>query len=423
VITTSVEHISKRYRIGKGAAAMMLPTLIPARVRRREQTAPREIWALRDVSFDASAGEILGIIGANGAGKSTLLKVLARITPPTEGRARVRGRVVPLLELGAAFQAEATGRENVFLNAALYGIPRQVVNRRMQDIFEFAELEKFIDTPVKRYSSGMYLRLAFSVAINMEPDVLLADEVLAVGDIGFQERCLTRVEEAGEQGLTVLFVSHDMAAVRRLCDRVMWINAGEIVDIGDPEEVVSRYEESTWALLADEADQGSHVNELGEVLSTGLYSPGGDGLGSIRVSDEVHIRVRLRIKAPNICVRCVLVVTAEGVAAFRTAQPHEFETGEPGVYVFTARVPPHLLSDTVYTVKTGVFLVDDARETALMRHHALTFRVYDTDETRSARGTYRHELPGVLRPRLDWSVDREDLTPRSLAASGRGRSL
>jgi lipopolysaccharide transport system ATP-binding protein len=416
VITVSVEGISKRYRIGKGAAAMMLPTVVPARVRKKQRTPQKDLWALRDVSFNTREGSILGVIGANGAGKSTLLKVLARITPPTEGRARVRGRVVPLLELGAAFQPEATGRENVFLNAALYGIPRQVAHRRMNDIFEFAEIGAFIDTPVKRYSSGMYLRLAFSVAINMEPNVLLADEVLAVGDIGFQERCLTRVEEAGAQGLTVLFVSHDMAAVRRLCDRVMWINAGKIVDIGDPEEVVSRYEESTWALLAGDADTGSHANDLGELLSTDLHSADGDPLGSVRVSDELDVRVRLRIKSPDTMVRCVLLVSADGVAAFRTAQPQEFEAVEPGVYSVTVRIPPHLLADTVYTVKTGVFLAREGREEALTRHHALTFRVYDTDEAESARGTYPHQLDGVLRPRLEWSVEQEEQPFRSVGA-------
>lgn len=408
MITVRVQGVSKRYRIVKGSGAA--PSFVPARLSRRARPRHRkDIWALRDVTFKVASGTVLGIVGANGAGKSTLLKVLARITPPTSGRARVRGRVVPLLEVGGAFQPEATGRENVFLNAALFGIPREDAQRRLDDIVDFAGVQDFVDTPVKRYSSGMYLRLAFSVAVNMDPDILLADEVLAVGDLAFQERCLRKVEQASAEGLTVLFVSHDMAAVRRLCGRVIWLNAGRIVDDGDPESVVGAYEESAWQLLAGNEKGGSHVNKYGEILHTRLLSADRVEKGAGRVSEELVVRVTLRMDWAGIGFRCVLVFSADGVDAFRTVQPEVAPVPEPGIYTADVRIPAHLLADTVYNVKTGVWIQRDGREPreyALVRPHALNFRVYDSEESASARGTYIGPLHGVVRPRLDWRVAR-----------------
>src|SRR6185436_19824646 len=195
----TVKNVSKRYALGS--------------------KVQREVWALKDVTFALEKGQILGVIGPNGAGKTTLLKVLSRVTPPTEGRIFGYGRVVPLLAIGAGFQEDQTGRANIFLNAAMYGVPAELVEERLDDIIDFADIGDFIDVQVRRYSSGMYLRLAFSVAVNMNPDILLADEVLAVGDVDFQERCLERVKQAGRDGMIVLFVSHDMAAITRLCSR------------------------------------------------------------------------------------------------------------------------------------------------------------------------------------------------------------
>ena len=200
-----------------------------------------EIWALNDISFDVAQGEVLGVIGRNGAGKSTLLKVLTRITTPTTGRATIRGRVGSLLEVGTGFHPELTGRENVFLNGAILGMKRREIDRKFAEIVEFAGVEQFIDTPVKRYSSGMYVRLAFAVAAHLEPEILLVDEVLAVGDAEFQRRCLGRMEEIGGTGRTVLFVSHNMQAVAQLCDRVILLEGGGIVLDGPSTEVVAQY--------------------------------------------------------------------------------------------------------------------------------------------------------------------------------------
>jgi len=246
------ERLSKQYRLGQGVSAQCtlgerLYGLAGGFANRLRGRAPvtrgrREaFWALNDVSFEAQPGNVLGVIGRNGAGKSTLLKVLSRITEPTDGRAVMRGRVGSLLEVGTGFHPELTGRENVYLNGAILGMKRREVNEKFDEIVAFAELEKFIDTPVKRYSSGMYVRLAFAVAAHLEPEVLLIDEVLAVGDAGFQQRCLGRMSEIAEGGRTVLFVSHDMGAVSRLCDRVMLMEGGEVEMIADPQQSIDRY--------------------------------------------------------------------------------------------------------------------------------------------------------------------------------------
>jgi lipopolysaccharide transport system ATP-binding protein len=201
-----------------------------------------EFWALRDVSFDVQPGEVIGVIGRNGAGKSTLLKILSRITEPTSGEARIRGRVASLLEVGTGFHAELTGRENVFLNGAILGMTKQEIRNKFDEIVAFAEIEKFIDTPVKRYSSGMYVRLAFAVAAHLEPEILIVDEVLAVGDVQFQKKCLGKMQEvSGKDGRTVLFVSHNMAAVKSLCSRGICLQGGEVVAIGDVVSVVQKY--------------------------------------------------------------------------------------------------------------------------------------------------------------------------------------
>lgn len=205
-------------------------------------TGIEEFWALRDVSFDVNPGDRVGIIGRNGAGKSTLLKILSRITEPTEGRIRLRGRVASLLEVGTGFHPELTGRENIFLNGAVLGMTKAEIRRKFDEIVEFAEVEKFLDTPVKRYSSGMYVRLAFAVAAHLEPEILVVDEVLAVGDAAFQRKCLGKMEDvASQEGRTVLFVSHNMAAIQTLCRRAIWLNAGKVEQDGESEPVINAY--------------------------------------------------------------------------------------------------------------------------------------------------------------------------------------
>lgn len=244
-----VEGLGKRYRIGEReryrALRDTLVDVITAPVRRlrspRSRGVDNTIWALRDVSLEVAPGEVLGVIGHNGAGKSTLLKILSRITEPTEGRAEVRGRVGSLLEVGTGFHPELTGRENIYLNGAILGMRRTEIARRFDEMVAFAEVERFIDTPVKRYSSGMYLRLAFAVAAHLEPEILLVDEVLAVGDAAFQNKCLGRMSDVAREGRTVLFVSHNLPSIEKLSQRVVVVDGGRVIMQGDPVECIAAY--------------------------------------------------------------------------------------------------------------------------------------------------------------------------------------
>jgi ABC-type polysaccharide/polyol phosphate transport system ATPase subunit len=379
----------------------------------------RELWALRDVSFSVAPGTILGVIGPNGAGKTTLLKVLSRVTPPTAGRVRGRGRVVPLLALGAGFQQELSGRENVFLNAAMYGISAAEVEKRLDDIVEFAGIGDFIDMPVKKYSSGMYLRIAFSVAVNMRPDILLADEVLAVGDLEFQEKCLERVQQAGRDGMTVLFVSHDMNAITRLCDRVLWLNAGEIVKIGDPETIVAEYQNAAWSFGVLQKKGGAHKSRIGEILDVSLVSADGRPIGAVRDDEESRIRIVHRFTEPGFAARYTIHVRARGAVAFRSRSPEDVPI-EPGVYAAEVTIPPGLLADTIYTVEVNVVGVrggamppDDY--VPMVAHNALTFQVFHPGSAQ------RDALGGVVAPRLKWELRQQAAGAAALPVASAAR--
>ena len=412
--TLTATGLGKRYRTNKGPSPwqqLMTKLGRPAETSSRS----REIWALKDVSFSVDRGTILGVIGPNGAGKTTLLKVLARITPPTEGRVVGYGSVAPLLELGAGLQPELTARENISLYTTWHGIGRAEMDKRQGDIVAFAEIDEFLDTPLKRFSSGMYVRLAFSIAVNMQPDILLADEILAVGDLSFQERCLQRVEEAGAAGMTVLFVSHDMAAIQRLCNRVIWLDAGRVVRDGDPAEVVGEYEQAAWTLTGGSAKagkRGAHVNQHGEILAMRLLSPDGREIGAARRDEPVLLNVTFSLLTPGVTARCLMSLTTRGVLAFRTTQPEEVRAVEPGIYSATVQVPPRLLADTIYSVKLGIMLSHEGKHEPLVQDNALTFRVYATDDenqrTLLTRELYRGtSSSGAVMPDLDWRVTRD----------------
>jgi lipopolysaccharide transport system ATP-binding protein len=237
-----VENLSKLYYLGGGTRHNSLRDTVMSFVRKPSLSRKKqELWALRDLTFTVGDGETLGIIGHNGAGKSTLLKILSRITKPTHGTAEIRGRVASLLEVGTGFHSELSGRENIYLNGAILGMSRREIQRNFDEIIAFAEIEKFIDTPVKFYSSGMYMRLAFAVAAHLEPEVLIVDEVLAVGDMAFQKKCINKMSDVRQEGRAVLFVSHNLQAVSRLCRRVIWLERGKIRLDGDAQQVISQY--------------------------------------------------------------------------------------------------------------------------------------------------------------------------------------
>jgi homopolymeric O-antigen transport system ATP-binding protein len=411
-----VEGISKRYLVPRPQKSQGTETRLE-RLRAffsiplaRELLGAQEIWALRDVSFEVERGTVLGVIGGNGAGKTTLLKVISKVIAPTSGRIRGRGRVVSLLELGAGFDDEASARENIFMNAAINGIPRAVALERFKDIVDFADLQNFVDTPVMYFSSGMYLRLAFSVAINMQPSILLADEILAVGDLEFQERCLQKVRDlARETGLTVLFVSHDMEAVSRICNRVIWIKDGQLHRSGEPEDVVTEYQNAAWEMLTSgekpEAKGSSHAGRYGEIVDVKLLSTDGREIGSPPKWEDVYVRIRFRTYRAKTQARCAFDLFCKGILVLRSAQPDVMWVAPDTVYEALVKIPASLLSETNYTINVGVTLTRAEREEhALVVNRALTFMVYGAEAREAAAGKHRM---GVIDPTLEWSLERK----------------
>jgi len=413
-VAIAAEGLSKRYRLGQLQRGYgTLRDALAGSVKRTAQREPRphqqHIWALEDVSFEVAEGEVLGVIGKNGAGKSTLLKILTRITAPTNGRAEIRGRVGSLLEVGTGFHGELTGRENIFLNGAVLGMKRREIARKFDDIVEFSGVAQFIDTPVKRYSSGMYVRLAFSVAAHLEPEILLIDEVLAVGDAEFQRRCLGRMEEYGASGRTVLFVSHNMPAVARLCDRVILLRRGRLELEGPAAHVVAHYlqtesgsmSERTWA-------EGSRVpgDDLVKLRSVRVVGEDGNAVDSADVRRPVGIEIGfevLRLGAP--VFPKIKVVDGQGDVAFNALDTRErwSEPSPPGEHSATAWIPGNLLSEGLYTVSVTICSIGGPK---LVPHananDAVSFHVQDPVEGDSARGRYTGALRGAVRPLLDW---------------------
>ena len=267
-IAVQFDHVSKRFNLRRDRPRSFQEMLV--NLFRRTPAAPEEFWALRDVSFSVERGQVVGFIGANGAGKSSLLKLVNGILPPTEGRVSVNGRVSGLLELGAGFHPDLTGRENIYLNGSILGLGRRELDRLFPSIVAFSELDQFIDAPVKHYSSGMYMRLGFAVAIHSQPDILLVDEVLAVGDAPFQAKCMNRILDMKKQGVTILFVTHDMEAVRKLCDQALWLDESRVRVAGRPDRVIAAYldhvaqEQYAATYGADEADGRRKTEDGGE---------------------------------------------------------------------------------------------------------------------------------------------------------------
>lgn len=412
-----VEGLSKRYRIGqyRSAYGTMRDSLNETvrRIARREHKPHYEdIWALKDVSFEVPEGAVLGIVGRNGAGKSTLLKILTRITTPTEGRATLHGHVSSLLEVGTGFHPELTGRENVYLNGSVLGMKRREITRKFDEIVEFSGVQKFIDTPVKRYSSGMSVRLAFAISAHLEPDVLLVDEVLAVGDAEFQRRCLGRMEELSSSGRTVIFVSHQMQSVSQLCDRALQLEEGRVVDDGSAEEVVARYLQKvggstasvSWPDLAS-APGGTLVR----LRSVRVVNEDGATVDAVDVRNPVGIEIAFTVlKSGATLFPKIKVYDRQGETAFNALDPSPrwHEPTEPGDYVSTAWIPGNLLNEGLTTVDATIALLGivklvpkaDAR-------NAVSFHVHDPGEGDSATGAFRGQLRGVVRPLLEWTTE------------------
>jgi lipopolysaccharide transport system ATP-binding protein len=405
------EGIGKRYRLGLDPSINTLREVLSGlHWGTGTHRSTRELWALQDVSLDISAGEVVGIIGANGAGKSTLLKVLSRITAPTTGRAEIRGRVGSLLEVGTGFHPELTGRENVFLNGAILGMRHDEVKARFDEIVAFAEVEPFLDTPVKRYSSGMALRLAFAVAAHLKTEVLIVDEVLAVGDVAFQRKCLGKFGEVATSGRTVLFVSHNLSAVARLCGRAVWLQGGRVRQIGDARTVVGTYlAASTTARLrcewhSPEESPGDDALRLDgvEVLDAGA-SPSSSFHQDLPFLVRIRYRILRSLSDSNVGFE---LRTGDGISVFASFDSDNPGWGgrsrAPGAYECTCSVPAHFLNEGRYllTIEGGVPFV----RLAFRLEDVLALDVGPPLSTGGPVGRMGARRRGVLAPALQWTI-------------------
>ena len=386
-----VENLSKQYHLGGHAAAyatlresLTNAVRAPFASLRRRMKTDETLWALQDVSFSVMPGEVLGIIGQNGAGKSTLLKILSRITEPTTGRAQLYGRAGSLLEVGTGFHPELSGRENIYLNGAILGMRKPEIKRKFDEIVAFAELEKFLDTPVKRYSSGMYMRLAFSVAAHLDPEILVVDEVLAVGDAAFQKKCLGRMRDISSEGRTVLFVSHNMAAVRSLCGRGILLAKGQKVFEGPAGECVDRYLSEVTQNATNEVDLSNFRRDKGvdtvlKISKLRLCSR--DGRPLVRAGDPLELEMAFSVSdLLEDVVLGVRVLSADNVGIMECRSSHDYGAIErlvPGNYSIKCRIDQNMLSPGLYLLNVGARCASKPLDHVTQ---AMTFEVY-SDET------------------------------------------
>ena len=413
-----IRGLGKSYRIGLaaerpdslGRAAVQF-ALAPFRylgTRIRKVREEELIWALKDVTFEVARGEVIGIIGRNGAGKSTLLKILSRITDPSEGFAEIHGSVNSLLEVGTGFHPELTGRENIYMNAAMHGMKRSEIDRKMDEIIAFSGVAKFINTPVKRYSSGMYTRLAFAVAAHLDPDILIVDEVLAVGDAQFQKKCLEKMNSVASEGRTVLFVSHNMQAISTLCSRCVLLEEGRVSMQGDTRSVIEKYLEERVSHVA--------VQEWGRDECPGDETA---AMKAVRVldkeaavafdhdmADPITLEIELKVTKPAVPVHASFhVYNSQNVCLFAVANMHDADwlktQKKPGSHRCRCMIPGHFLNDGEHYV--SAFLVADKTVTVARVDGVVSFRVHDYGES---RGGYVQQWVGAVRPLLPWSVER-----------------
>jgi lipopolysaccharide transport system ATP-binding protein len=385
--------------------------------------APRRserFWALDGVSFDIRAGEVVGIIGRNGAGKSTLLKVLSRIVEPSRGQAEIRGRVGSLLEVGTGFHPELTGRENIYLYGGILGMRRAEIERKFDEIVAFAEVERFLDTPVKHYSSGMYMRLAFAVAAHLETEILFVDEVLAVGDARFQRKCLSKMEDVGHQGRTVIFVSHNMSAVTRLCPRAILLEGGRLIDDGRAHEVVGRYLSAGIDCMAVRTWPDPTTAPGGEVArlrAVRVEAVDGRISETIDMSEPINVVMEFDVlKGGHLLLPHFNLFTSEGLHAFTSIDidpAWRRRPRPPGRYIGKLHIPADMLNEGTMFVEPCVLTLEPAR-TQFYEPNAVAFHVTESFRTESARGDWDGEIAGVVRPMFPWT---NDYTPDDSAVS------
>jgi lipopolysaccharide transport system ATP-binding protein len=425
-LSIRAEHLSKKFRIQQGAKPKYrtlrdtIADSFKAPVRwlghrngsdEAFENRSDTLWALRDVSFEIRQGEVIGIIGHNGAGKSTLLKILTRITEPTRGTVDLWGRVGSLLEVGTGFHKELTGRENVYLNGAILGMTRAEIERKFDEIVAFSEVEKFIDTPVKFYSSGMTVRLAFAVAAHLEPEILLVDEVLAVGDANFQRKCLAKMEDVGKEGRTVLFVSHHMPHITRLCERTILLKEGKVLADGPTEQVVGDYLSSALGTAAEVTWDNLNTapgDDVARLRAVRVKNDQGETQYAMNIERPVAMEMEFDVLKPGHILNPFFSVhNEEGLWLFTTLETDMEWRGRErpvGRYIATAWVPGNLLTEGTMMVGAGL-----RTEEPFLSHYfereAVAFQVIDPMSGQGSRGESQRRYHGVVRPYLEWHTE------------------
>jgi lipopolysaccharide transport system ATP-binding protein len=408
--------LGKRYVLGRGGNRTFREAVLggigaPLRRLAGKRTPEESFWALKDLSFDIMPGEAVGIIGRNGAGKSTLLKILSRITAPTTGEVQLHGKVASLLEVGTGFHAELSGRENIYLNGAIMGMSRAEVRARFDEIVAFSEVEKFLDTPVKRYSSGMYVRLAFAVAAHLQPEILVVDEVLAVGDASFQKKCLGKMQTVASGGRTVLFVSHNMAAISRLCSRAILLSHGTMAADGPVPKVAAVYAGGTNGESATDVDfrlrEKLPGSEYVRLLAARLVADS-PASSTIDIRHPFSFEFDFEVLSdryplhPN-----VGIFNEEGACVFVTHDAHirEYQRPKPpGTYRSTVTIPGNFMTEGMFSVDFAISTLDPVIPHVHERG-LFSFSIHDAVEGDSARGIYTGPFPGAVRPILPWKTE------------------
>ena len=399
-----VNHLYKKYKIGEKQRYYSfrdtLVDLVKLPFRKKAKLKKEEFWALKDISFSVMPGEVIGIIGRNGAGKSTLLKILSRITPPTKGEITLRGRVASLLEVGTGFHSELTGRENIYLNGAILGMKRVEINTKFDEIVEFAEIHKFLDTPVKFYSSGMYMRLAFAIAAHLDPEILLVDEVLSVGDVQFQKKCLGKMKEVSKQGRTVLFVSHNMQAIQGLCKNTILLENGEINDFGPTDKVVNKYLNTgsvntttkTWDNI-----KGAPGNQFVRIKSAKVSDCLQNKNSIFTVKTPLSIEFEFWNLIPAKINLSLVLWSMAGECIFNVAS--DSKSLKKGLYKSVCKIPADLLNDNIYNIH--LFFVKDMSIVIYNLENILSFEVQDVER----EGSWYGKWIGAVRPKLEFNIE------------------